>query len=224
VALDLDDRDAALEMVHRCEGVAWFKVGLQLYTRLGPGIVQALVKAGKRVFLDLKFHDIPNTVGQAARAAVQAGAGLLTVHATGGKVMMEAARAAVEGSETRVLAVTVLTSLSDAELQREVGLQETGSEAVARLSVLAVNAGTHGIVCSPREAALVRQAVGPGPVIVTPGVRPAWAADAHDDQQRVMTPSDAARAGADMIVVGRPILRHPDPAEAVQRITEELQT
>ncbi|HNT89483.1 MAG TPA: orotidine-5'-phosphate decarboxylase, partial [Candidatus Hydrogenedentes bacterium] len=175
---------------------------------------------GNRVFLDLKFHDIPNTVAHAAKAAADLGAGLCTLHASGGRKMIEAARKAVEETSTRLLAVTVLTSLTDAMLEEELGVPGTAAETVARWAKSAVEAGAHGIVCSPREIALVRAAVGPEPLVVTPGIRPAWAG--QDDQARVMTPREAADAGADMIVVGRPILKHPNPAEAIRLIREEL--
>lgn len=220
VVLDVDTRAEALDTVGACGDCGWFKVGAQLFTRCGPGIVLELLELGKSVFLDLKYHDIPNTVAKAAQAAADLGAGLFTLHASGGRKMIEAAREAVEGSATRILAVTVLTSLSDEMLRDEVGLPETAAEAVARLARLAVGSGAHGVVSSPREIALIRDAVGPEPLVVTPGIRPVWAST--DDQARVMTPREAAEAGADFIVVGRPILRHENPAEAVRLILEEL--
>lgn len=220
VGLDLDNREAALAAVEACGVCSWFKVGFQLFTREGPAIVRDILALGKNVFLDLKFHDIPNTVAQGARSAAELGAGLCTAHALGGRKMIEAARCAVEGTPTRILAVTVLTSLSDAMLREEVGLPETAARAVPRLARMAVSAGAHGLVCSPQEVEAVRKAVGPEPLIVTPGVRPVWAS--KDDQERVMTPREAALAGANMIVVVRPILRHPCPADAVKRILEEL--
>jgi len=222
VGLDLDNRNAALAAVEACGICSWFKVGFQLFTREGPAIVRDIRALGKNVFLDLKFHDIPNTVAQGARAAADLGAGLCTAHASGGRKMMEAARRAVEGTSTQILAVTILTSLSDGMLRDEVGLPETAAEAVPRLAQMAISAGAHGVVCSPQEIGAVRQAVGPEPLIVTPGVRQVWAP--KDDQARVMTPRDAALAGANMIVVVRPILKHPHPEEAVQRILEELDT
>lgn len=220
--LDVDTREEALAAVEACVGCDWFKVGFQLYTRCGPSIVREIRGLGKNVFLDLKFHDIPNTVSKAAKAAADLNAGLCTVHALGGRVMIAGAREAVEGTGTRILAVTILTSLSDDMLRDEVGLPETAAEAVPRLAAMAVDAGAHGIVCSPREIALVREAVGAGPLVVTPGIRPAWST--RDDQARVMTPSEAAAAGASMFVVGRPILRHAKPGEAVRLILEELNT
>ncbi len=217
---DFDTRQEAMDAAAAIGDCAWVKAGLQLFTRCGPDLVRELQDRGKRVFLDLKLHDIPNTVANAARAIADLGAGMTTVHAGGGSAMVSAACRAVEGSETRVLAVTILTSLSDEVLTAELGLRERAAEAVARLARLAVDAGAHGIVCSPLEIAAVRDAVGPEPLIVTPGVRPTWAG--RDDQARVMTPGDAARAGADYVVVGRPIFKDPDPAQAVQRILREL--
>ncbi len=222
VVLDVDTRDEALGIVSACGGCRWFKIGSQLFTRCGPSIVKDVQALGKQVFLDLKFHDIPNTVGHAAAAAADLGAGLITLHASGARKMIEAARKAVEGSATRILAVTVLTSLSDAMLRDEVGVPGTSAEVVPRWAKLAVESGAHGIVCSPLEIALVRDVVGAEPLVVTPGIRPAWAG--KDDQSRIMTPREAAKAGASMIVVGRPILAHANPAEAVELIRKELQS
>lgn len=219
--LDVDTREEALAAVDIAAGCAWFKIGAQLFTRCGPAIVQAVQARGKNVFLDLKYHDIPNTVAKASKAAADLGAKLFTLHASGGKAMIAAAREAVEGTGARILAVTVLTSLTDDMLREEIGIPETAAQAVPRLARAAIEAGAHGIVCSPREITLVRQAVGPEPLIVTPGIRPKWAA--QDDQARIMTPREAAEAGADMIVVVRPILKHDDPPEAVRLILEELQ-
>jgi len=220
VVLDMDTRDEALHTIDACGECRWFKIGSQLFTRCGPDLVREVIASGKNVFLDLKFHDIPNTVAHGAKAAAELGAGLFTIHASGGRKMIAAARKAVEGTPARILAVTVLTSLSDTELRDEIGFHETAAQAVQRLARQAVEAGAHGIVCSPLEIALVREAVGPEAAIVTPGIRPAWAS--QDDQTRVLTPREAALAGATMIVVGRPILKHPNPAEAVRLIQEEL--
>jgi orotidine-5'-phosphate decarboxylase len=220
VVLDVDTMREAESVVNACGACLWFKVGSQLFTRCGPESVRSLRNRSKQVMLDLKYHDIPNTVGHAAAAAADLGVALFTLHASGGRKMIEAARKAVEGTGTRILAVTVLTSFSDAALREELGLRETAAEAVPRLARLAVESGAHGIVCSPREIAVVRAAVGARPMIVTPGIRPAWAA--KQDQERVMTPGEAAAAGANLIVVGRPILEHPNPAEAVRLIREEL--
>jgi len=220
VVLDVDTQEEALEIVNATGACEWYKIGAQLFTRCGPQIVKDIQGLGKNIFLDLKYHDIPNTVAHAAKGAADLGAGLFTVHAFGGKDMIAGARDAVAGTETEILAVTILTSLSDDAVRNELGLPESASEAVPRLAVLATEAGAHGIVCSPQEIGLVRAAVGSKARIVTPGIRPAWSA--KNDQSRIMTPKAAAEAGADMIVVGRPILHHEAPHTAVQLILEEL--
>ncbi|MEA3365145.1 MAG: orotidine-5'-phosphate decarboxylase [Candidatus Hydrogenedentes bacterium] len=221
IGLDVDTREEALAAVNIAVGCDWFKIGAQLFTRCGPDVVTAVRDLGKNVFLDLKYHDIPNTVAKGSKAAADLGAGLFTLHASGGKAMIAAAREAVEGTAARILAVTVLTSLTDAMLRHEIGIPETAAQAVPRLARLAVEAGAHGIVCSPHEIATVREAIGPEPLIVTPGIRPKWAA--KDDQARIMTPREAAQAGTDMIVMARPILKHANPPEAIRLIQEELQ-
>ncbi|HRK33516.1 MAG TPA: orotidine-5'-phosphate decarboxylase, partial [Candidatus Hydrogenedentes bacterium] len=198
----------------------WYKAGLQLFSRNGPLVVESLRAAGKRVFLDLKLHDIPNTVKHAARAAAELGADLITIHACGGAKMIAAAREAVEGTSTRVLAVTVLTSINDDVLQKEIGIMESAAQTVTRFAKLAVENGAHGLVASPHEIEAIRSAVGSGPIIVTPGIRPAWAT--ADDQARFMTPREAALAGANFVVVGRPILKHANPTEAVALVVKEL--
>ncbi|HET8540831.1 MAG TPA: orotidine-5'-phosphate decarboxylase [Anaeromyxobacter sp.] len=198
--------------------VGMLKVGLELFTAGGPPAVLAAAALGRPVFLDLKLHDIPATVEGAARGAAATGAALLTVHAAGGAEMI---RAAVRGAggRTRILAVTVLTSLDGAALG-EIGLAGPPESAVVRLARLAVSAGAGGLVCSPREVAAVRAAVGPGPLLVVPGVRPAGAT--KDDQARVATPEDAVRAGADVIVVGRPLRDAPDPVAAARAIAASI--
>ena len=198
--------------------VGMLKVGLELFVAEGPAVVRAAAELGLPVFLDLKLHDIPNTVEGAARSAARAGAALLTVHATGGAEMI---RAAVRGAGpgVRILAVTVLTSM-DAAALGAVGLAGPPEAAVVRLARLAVEAGAGGIVCSPLEVAAVRAAVGPSPLLVVPGVRPAGAA--LGDQSRVATPRDAVRAGADVLVVGRPLREGGDPAAAAARIAAEI--
>ncbi|GMV94719.1 MAG: hypothetical protein AMXMBFR82_44970 [Candidatus Hydrogenedentota bacterium] len=220
VALDVDSREEALNAVRICEGCDWFKIGLQLFSRTGPTLPRYFTAHGKRVFLDLKLHDIPNTVRHAARATADLGVDLITVHALGGSKMIAAAREAVEGSSTRILAVTVLTSVSAEILKEEMGLDESPAGAVARLATLAVEAGAHGIVSSPLEVPALRKAIGDEPVLVSPGVRPDWAG--KDDQSRITTPRQAAEFGSDFIVVGRPILGHDKPAEAVKLIKKEL--
>jgi len=219
--LDMDSREEALRAVDLCGTCQYFKIGSQLFTRCGPAIVQEILGKGKNVFLDLKFHDIPNTVAKAAKGAADLGVSLFTLHALGGRRMIEAAREAVEGTNTKILAVTVLTSLSDEMLRDEVGLPETTTAAVVRLAKQSVESGAHGIVSSPQETVLVREAVGLFPILVTPGIRPAWSTG-KDDQLRITTPRQAAEAGANFIVVGRPIFKHENPAEAVRLIQEEL--
>jgi orotidine-5'-phosphate decarboxylase len=198
--------------------VGMLKVGLEMFAAEGPPAVRAAAALGRPVFLDLKLHDIPNTVEGAARSAAASGAALLTVHASGGAEMV---RAAVRGAagKVRVLAVTVLTSL-DAEALRAVGLEGPPEAAVVRLARLAVGAGAGGLVCSPHEVRAVRAAVGPAPLLVVPGVRPPGAA--KGDQARVATPAEAVAAGADVIVVGRPLRDAPDPAAAARAIAASL--
>jgi orotidine-5'-phosphate decarboxylase len=198
--------------------VGMLKVGLELFVAEGPPVVRAAAALGKPVFLDLKLHDIPNTVEGAARSAAASGASLLTVHASGGAEMV---RAAVRGAGpgVRVLAVTVLTSLDSAALGA-IGLAGPPEDAVVRLATLAVGAGAGGIVCSPHEVAAVRAAVGPGPLLVIPGVRPAGSS--KGDQARVATPAEAVRAGADVLVIGRPLREGGDPVAAARAIAGTL--
>jgi orotidine-5'-phosphate decarboxylase len=198
--------------------VGMLKVGLELFVAEGAPVVRAAAALGKPVFLDLKLHDIPNTVEGAARSAAASGASLLTVHASGGAEMV---RAAVRGAGpgVRVLAVTVLTSLDSAALGA-IGLAGPPEDAVVRLARLAIGAGAAGIVCSPHEVAAVRTAVGPGPLLVIPGGRPAGAA--KGDQARVATPAEAVRAGADVLVIGRPLREGGDPATAARAIAATL--
>ncbi|MBC7931074.1 MAG: orotidine-5'-phosphate decarboxylase [Rubrivivax sp.] len=230
VALDVDTAGEARRLFETLRGSAgMFKVGSQLFTSAGPDFVRGLVEAGGRIFLDLKFHDIPNTVAAASREAVRLGVALFNVHAAGGGEMMrraadatteEAARLGV--AKPSLIAVTVLTSM-DASALNETGVEaETVEAHVKRLARLADASGLDGVVASPHEIAPVREAVGrTGFLVVTPGVRPATTA--HDDQKRVMTPAEAARAGADFIVVGRAILNSPDPARAAREIIEEME-
>lgn len=198
--------------------VGMLKVGLELFAAAGPDAVRAIAALGRPVFLDLKLHDIPNTVEGAARSAAATGAKLLTVHAAGGAAMVKAAVKGA-GPGVRVLAVTVLTSI-DGDTLKQIGLCGPPEAAVLRLARLAVEAGAGGLVCSPQEVKAVRAAVGPGPLLVVPGVRPAGAA--AGDQARVATPAVAVADGADVIVVGRPLRDAPDPVEAAQRIAGEI--
>jgi orotidine-5'-phosphate decarboxylase len=219
-ALDTPSRGEADVLVQRLGGVpSWIKIGLELFCAEGPSIVRDFA-ASSRVMLDLKLHDIPETVARATAKVAALGAGLLTIHAGGGKAMLEAAvKAARDGGDTRVLAVTVLTSLDDADLA-QVGCHGPVAELVKRRAELAVVAGCHGIVASPHEVAEVRAIVPHDFLIVTPGVRPAGAATG--DQKRVMTPAQARAAGADLVVVGRPLRDAPDPSAAARAIAAEL--
>jgi orotidine-5'-phosphate decarboxylase len=224
VALDTPDLPAAEALVEHLAGVvAHFKVGSALFTAAGPAAVEMVRRRGGRVFLDLKYHDIPATVASAVEAAVRLGVGLLTVHASGGTAML---RAAVEAARSagrdrpRIVAVTVLTSLGRAALQRELGVPVAVEGHAVDLAVLACAAGCDGVVASPREAARLRSILGPGALIVTPGIRPAGGA-AHD-QARTGTPAMAVRAGADYLVVGRPITGAADPAVAAAAILAEV--
>jgi len=220
VALDTDSTEAALAAVKALSGeVGIFKVGMELFPRGGPELVRRIREAGFEVFLDLKFHDIPNTVAGAVRSAAALGVKFATVHASGGKAMLAAAADAAGGTGTTVLAVTVLTSLDDADLS-EVGFSVGAAEAVARLAGLAVSSGIGGIVCSAKEVAAVRSRVGKGVVLVTPGVR--MPGDAAGDQKRVVTPAEAIRRGADYLVVGRPITKADDPAAAARAIAASM--
>ncbi len=222
VPLDVESSDEALTWVDRLgDQGEFYKVGLELYTRAGPEVVRELIDRGKRVFLDLKLHDIPNTVAGAVRAASDLGVDLLTVHASGGPTMLKAAARARSGG-LRLLAVTVLTSLSPDEMSTVWGREiRSVREEVGRLAVLAQEAGMDGIVASALEASWVRSQVGDDFMIVTPGIRPAGAD--RGDQSRVATPTDAIRAGADYLVVGRPIMQAADPAAALAAVIEEVE-
>ncbi len=227
VAVDVADAAAAEALARRLGGEArWLKLGLELFVAEGPPIVERLVAAGYRVMLDLKLHDIPQTVARAVAQAGRLGAELLTVHAAGGRAMLAAAAkaardvAAKEGaSRPKLLAVTVLTSMDDDDMA-ETGCAGGAEALVAKRARLAAEAGCDGVVASPHEAAAIRAAVPEGFLIVTPGVRPAGVA--AGDQKRVMTPGDARRAGADLIVVGRPITAADEPDAALREIAAEF--
>jgi orotidine-5'-phosphate decarboxylase len=224
VALDVPDADAALALVRRLPGAEWVKVGLQLFTAAGPSIVRALRDEGLHVFLDLKLHDIPNTVAGAVQAAGALGVELLTVHASGGAAMLRAARAAAgeQGSGgPRLLAVTLLTSLSQREVAENWGRESvaTGDE-VSRLTALAHAAGMDGVVASVHELASIRAAWGRDLIVLTPGIR--LPGEAPGDQTRVATPGEAARLGADFLVVGRSVTAAPDPAAAFESVLAQL--
>jgi len=229
VALDVESGARALQLADQLRGVVGgYKIGKRLFTLEGPPIVRALTERGDRVFLDLKFHDIPNTVAAAIAAAASLGVWMVNVHASGGRRMMEAARDAARESAARedrpaplVIGVTVLTSMN-AEALAEVGVDRPVAEQVRRLSRLARDAGLDGVVASPQEIGLIREDCGPAFSIVTPGIRGGTAVvSGRDDQERTMSAREAILAGASYIVVGRPIVGAADPRAAAQRISSE---
>lgn len=219
IALDVPTLDDALGLVDSLgEGADFYKVGLELFTGEGPSVVQALTDRDKRVFLDLKLHDIPHTVARAVGRARHLDVELLTVHATGGRPMMEAAAEAA-GDDLTLLGVTVLTSMTASDVENSWGRDVDSLEKeVVRLARLAQESGLGGVVASVREAAPIKAAVGSDLVVVTPGIR--FAGDDAHDQARVSTPAEAVAAGADYLVIGRSVTRAPDPAEALQRVCE----
>lgn len=222
VALDYTTARPALEMAARLDPtLCRVKVGKALFTAAGPALVETLVARGFGVFLDLKFHDIPNTVAEACQAAAQLGVWMLNVHAAGGRAMMAAARQAISNARVppKLIAVTVLTSLAERELD-DIGLRGPVEAAAERLARLAQSAGLDGVVCSAQEARPLRAACGNGFQLVTPGIRPAETS--QDDQKRVMTPRAAIDAGADYLVIGRPITQAADPIVMLQRIQREI--
>jgi orotidine-5'-phosphate decarboxylase len=222
VALDVPRAAAAEDLVNRLErSCHWFKVGMELFTAAGPAAVETLVARGHSIFLDLKFCDIPTTVAGAVRAAASLGVRLVTVHASGGPAMLEAARNELEkfANPPQLLAVTVLTSM-DAEQAGAVGIGRSPGKQVELLARMALDAGITGFVCSPREVGRLRELAGPETVLVIPGIRPAGAK--IGDQKRVATPADALRNGASYLVVGRPITHAADPAEAAEAVLKEM--
>jgi orotidine-5'-phosphate decarboxylase len=227
IALDLPDEHQALALVDRLGNTCqWYKVGMELYYAAGNRIVHELRNRGFNIFLDLKLHDIPNTVAGAVRSATNAGASLLTIHASGGAAMMSAAAEAAQApGSPRLLAVTVLTSMDASELAG-IGITASPADQVLRLAKLAQQSGIDGMVCSPEEVAMLRRETGPDTLLVIPGIRPAGSAvdsGSRDDQKRVATPAQAIAHGASMLVVGRPITRAPDPAEAARAILQEIE-
>jgi orotidine-5'-phosphate decarboxylase len=240
IALDVDRGPKALALADSLRGIAGgFKIGSRLFTSEGPSIVRTLVERGNRIFLDLKFHDIPSTVGTAVEAAVSLGVWMVNVHASGGTRMMQAARDAARDTAARtggapplVIAVTVLTSMNAASLG-ESGIDRPVMDQVIRLAALAQEAGLDGVVASPQEIAVIRQRCGPDFAIVTPGIRSggagasrvgAGAAAAKDDQERTMSAAEAVAAGANYIVVGRPIIAAESPRVAAEGIEREIKS
>ena len=219
VALDVPTSKAALKLVTDLSNdIGFFKVGLQLYTAAGPGFVRAISFLTPKVFLDLKLHDIPNTVGKSVEAAGEFGVQMLTIHLSGGSEMIRAAVGARKANMS-ILGVTVLTSADEQTLQ-EMGISDKINNQVLRLAKLGVENGVDGLVASPQEIKPLRAEFGDKIKIVVPGIRPSWSAPG--DQKRTMTPRQALDAGADYLVIGRPILAHPDPREAVAEILQEI--
>ena len=227
VALDLDTEEKAVAMAERLKNdVKLFKIGLELFSSCGPKIVERIRETGSEIFLDLKFHDIPTTVAKAAAAVTRLEPFIFNVHASGGLEMMKRTAEAVTGEavrinivKPRVLAVTILTSFDEKAL-KEIGIDGSSKDSVLRLAHLAKKAGLDGVVASPEETKSIRRELGEDFLIVTPGVRPAWAAS--NDQKRVATPGAAIKDGADYIVVGRPITESKDPAQAAREILKEM--
>ncbi len=225
-ALDYPNAKTALEFVDKVDPtLTRLKVGKELFTCAGPGLVEQLQTKGFDVFLDLKFHDIPNTVAGALRVAASMGVWMVNVHASGGPRMLEAARAAVplagENGGTRLIAVTVLTSMDDTELKR-IGVEHNAQEQVNALASLTVEQGLDGVVCSPMEVVQIRSLAPANFLTVTPGIRPASANVNNDDQRRVMTPADAVKAGSNYLVIGRAITQSSNPIDALQNIIEQI--
>jgi len=229
LALDYPDENSALQLVEKLQGeVDYFKVGLQLFTAEGPAIVKKIISLGGQVFLDLKFHDIPNTVVQAGERATNLGVAIYNVHAAGGLEMMRKTKEKTRQKAQElgikpplVIAVTVLTSMNEETLRKEIGTQLSLKEQVVKWALLAKEAGLDGVVASSQETSWIKQACGQDFYIITPGIRPAWAET--NDQKRIMTPRQAMEAGSDFIVVGRPITAAVNPQEAARKIIAEME-
>lgn len=227
VALDVDSEIKALDLVEKLKNdVGFFKIGLELFSSCGPDIVKKIKKKGCSVFLDLKLHDIPTTVAKTAASLIRLGVDIINVHALGGSEMMKKTAEAVETESKRlkitrpkVIAVTILTSMDENSLKKA-GIDDNMESQVLRLAASAKDSGLDGVVTSPSEVKLIRKNMGKDFLIVTPGVRPSWAA--ANDQKRIATPREAADFGADFIVIGRPITEASDPAEAAKRVIEEI--
>jgi orotidine-5'-phosphate decarboxylase len=222
VALDVPDAASAFSLADRLENTChWFKVGLELFTAAGPAVIEPLLKRGHSIFLDLKFHDIPNTVAGAVRSAASLGVHMLTIHGAGGPAMLAAARKAIEGRSNppQLLAVTVLTSMDMAQLAAT-GNEHSPAGEVELIARMAMTEGIRGFVCSPQEVDNLRHVTGPEGILVIPGIRPAGAG--VGDQKRVATPAEAIRHGASYLVIGRPITQAANPAEAAEAILKEI--
>lgn len=221
VAVDAPDAGSAQKLIGSLSGEGCvFKIGLQLFTAVGPSLVKDVLASGSRVFLDLKFHDIPNTAKEAVHSAVSLGVDMTTIHLAGGPAMVAESVKAAENTKTLVLGVTVLTSMDDETLDI-VGVTRPTADQVLHLAGMGSRCGLRGVVASPHEITLLREEFGQSLVIVTPGVRPAGSA--VGDQRRVMTPGEAVRCGADFLVIGRPITGAPSPKEAFLRIADEIE-
>ncbi len=227
VPLDVPTEEDAIALIEKLPQVTFWKVGLELFVSTGSGILTTLKQRQKRIFLDLKFHDIPNTVAGACRAAGRYGVDLITIHATAGRKALQAAQTAVqEGAEAagypppKLIAITVLTSLNSRDLAFDLKIPLELPEYALQMALLAKEAGLDGAVCSPQEASQLRQVCGDEFLLVCPGVRPKWAE--AGDQKRNLTPAEAIKAGADYLVIGRPITAAPDPVAAFERICNEL--
>jgi orotidine-5'-phosphate decarboxylase len=228
-ALDVGNMDSAKNWVKMLKGhVRWFKVGLELFTAVGPDIVTLIKDNGIRCFLDLKFHDIPNTVAGAVRSAARTGADMMTIHLSGGRAMVKAALKAAQDESIKleierptIVGVSVLTSLSGDDLQ-EIGVDKSPGEHVAHLARFASSCGLDGLVCSAEDLHHVRHEVPKTLTLITPGIRPAWSE--KGDQKRVATPSSALKAGADLLVIGRPISESTNPVHAVEKIISEMES
>ena len=222
IALDYPDAAPALALAERLQpALCRLKIGKELFTAAGPKLIEQLQQRGFEVFLDLKFHDIPNTAAQACKVAAALGVWMVNVHALGGRKMLEAAREAIasRARQPKLIAVTMLTSMAREDLA-DIGIDATPAEMVLRLAMLARDSGLDGVVCSAQEAALLRKQCGDGFCLVTPGIRPAQAS--LDDQSRVMTPLAALQAGANYLVIGRPITKAADPLQALLDINQEI--
>ena len=222
VALDFSDQTQAIEFSRKVTpSQCRLKVGKELFTSAGPALVEELVGNGYDIFLDLKFHDIPNTVRQACSVAAKLGVWMLNVHALGGAAMMQAAREGIEIVAQRpfLIAVTVLTSMSASDL-RDLGITTPLPQFVDQLAQNAISSGLDGVVCSAQETSALRACIGDSALLVTPGIRPDWAST--DDQQRIVTPQQALADGASYLVIGRPITQHKDPAQALEMITASI--